>query len=153
MHLREATMKAVERFKPAHDDHLEALAAGINWKQNVTSAVAKGGCVMIQPFSREMGCESFPMAIGGNMGDQCWFVVSEQSKDWPVGTRREFIKLIKSHRDHLLETYQVLWNYVWVDNKSHYRFLRAIGAVFHEEFTESPITGERFQLFTITKEV
>lgn len=151
MHLREATLKAVERFKPAHDDHLEALAAGINWKENMKAAVINGNCVMIQPFGIERAFESFPMAIGGNMGDQCWFVVSEQSKHWSYGTRKEFIRLIKEHRDELLKIYPVLWNYVWEDNKSHYRFLRAIGAVFHDEFTESPITGERFQLFTIRR--
>lgn len=151
MHLREATLKAVSRFKPQHDDHMEALAAGINWKENITKAVTKGGCVMIQPFSKEQGCEAFPLAIGGNMGDQCWFVVSEHLERMPIKSKIEFIKLIKEYRDLMLTKYPVIWNFVWVGNKSHYRFLKAIGAEFHDEFTESPRTGERFQLFTIRR--
>ncbi|NBK20410.1 MAG: DUF2833 domain-containing protein [Spirochaetia bacterium] len=153
MYLGKATMKAVSRFKPHHDDFMEALATGVNWRTNLEEAVTAGGCVMIQPFDAERACEVFPMAIGGNMGDQVWFVTSADSAHWGIKTRMDFRKLIMEYRDKMLEIYPVLWNYVWVGNKSHYRFLKSIGAVFHEEYTESPITGEKFQLFTITKEV
>ncbi|UZT50461.1 hypothetical protein [Enterobacter phage 04_vB_Eclo_IJM] len=43
-------------------------------------------------------------------------------------------------------------NYVWSGNKSHIKFLKLLGAKFHDDWTVSPVTGERFQLFTISKE-
>lgn len=51
------------------------------------------------------------------------------------------------YRDMMLDVYPVLWNYVWVGNGPHKRFLKSIGAVFHEEYTQDG----KFQLFTIRR--
>lgn len=152
MHLSKATNIAVEHFEPHHDDFMEALAAGVNWKKNLEDAVRTGEVVMIQPFDADMGCQYFPMAFGGNIKDQVWFVTSSDSEHWTPSGKLRFHKLIVEHRDMLLETYPVLWNYVWIHNKSHMRFLKSIGAEFHEDYQESPTTGERFQLFTIRRQ-
>lgn len=91
-------------------------------------------------------------AYGGNLGDNVWFLTSHQVSRLRPKAKREFFKCIKEHRDLMLDQYPVIWNYVWSGNKSHIRFLKLLGAKFHDEWTTSPATGERFQLFTISKE-
>lgn len=129
-------------FWPHEDDLAEAKAAGINWHDNVREAIYSE-CLVVSHLGTTL-------ALGGNMGDQCWFVTDKAVAQLDHQDRADFRKIICEYRDVLLKEYNTLWNYVWVGNKNHQRFLRSIGAVFHEEFTESPITGERFQLFTIT---
>lgn len=124
-----------EVFTPAHHDILEAKAAGIE-----PSFPDASECVTLSLYG-------FPLAIGGNCGGQCWFVTSDQVWRLSGKAKREFRKLIMEYRDKLLEKYDTLWNYVWVGNTSHIRFLKTIGAVFHEEYTRDG----QFQLFTITK--
>ena len=89
------------------------------------------------------------LAYGGNQGDCVWFLTSSMTERLNRKNKMEFRNLIMEYRDQMLSQYPVLWNYVWVGNESHKRFLRSIGAVFHDKFTESPTTGEKFQLFTI----
>lgn len=142
MILQPAFNTDLDLFVPHKDDLSEAKAAGVNWEDNLTKAVDEGCFVVLH--------EDLPLAIGGNMGDQCWFVTSWLIDCVDKYQRLAFRKVICEYRDVLLKEYPVLWNYVWVGNENHMRFLRSIGATFHEEFTESPHTGERFQLFTIT---
>lgn len=142
MILQPASLDLLEYFEPHKDDFAEAQAAGISWQANLEAAIDEG-CFMVSDMGQAV-------AFGGNMGDQCWFVTSEVIDEYNTKARLRFRKVICEYRDMLLKDYPVLWNYVWVGNKNHMRFLRSIGATFHEEFTESPLTGERFQLFTIT---
>lgn len=122
-------------FMPSKEDRAEAYAAG----HDATFPDASE-CVT-------MWGRGVPLAIGGNCGDQVWFVTS-----WIVTNRltrvekMEFRKLILEYRDTMLKQYPILWNYVWLGNKSHIRFLKSIGAVFHNEFTGD---CKQFQLFTI----
>lgn len=143
MLLQPALPNDVDLFVPHKDDIAEAKAAGISWEDNVRDAVASGCFAVIHEAGDAL-------ALGGNQGDQCWFVTSWLIDCIDTRQRLAFRKVICEYRDKLLKDYPVLWNYVWVGNQNHMRFLRSIGATFHEEFTESPLTGERFQLFTIT---
>lgn len=135
MYIRNTTEADFEVFKPAHHDILEAEALGIS-----PSFPPAYECVTLD-------FEGFPLAIGGNCGDQCWFVTSDQVWRLNGADKRRFRKVIMEYRDKMLEKYDSLWNYVYVGNTPHIRFLKSIGAVFHNEFTQ----GGKFQLFTITK--
>lgn len=140
MIIRMAGHYDITSFEPAEDDIAEARAAGVNWKECLQ------GDVVAAIYGRDQ-----VLALGGNQGDQCWFVLDEFTESLPVRLKLRFRKLIMGYRDQMLKQYPVLWNYVWVGNKSHIRFLKSIGAEFQDEFTESPITGERFQLFIIKR--
>lgn len=141
MIIRKATTLDVESFSPHSDDLAEALSAGVDWKANLLDAI--GEHTVALEFNGKV------LAIGGNTGDQCWFVTDASITELPKVSRLAFRRAILEYRNAMLSTYEVLWNFVWVGNKNHIRFLESIGAVFHEEYTESPITGDRFQLFTI----
>ncbi|WWO62344.1 internal capsid protein A [Erwinia phage phiEF2] len=87
------------------------------------------------------------LAIGGNQGDQVWFLTSKYVPLFNLKERLEFRRLIIEYRNKMLSQYESIWNFVWVGNKSHIRFLKTIGAVFHNEF----IADGQFQLFTISR--
>lgn len=135
MFIRQTEQDDFDKFTPAYHDILEAQALGIS-----PSFPDASECVTL-----DLG--GFPLAIGGNCGDQCWFVTSDQA--WRLNMKHKlmFRKLIMQYRDQMLERYDSLWNYVWVGNEPHIRFLKSIGAVFHNEYTRDG----QFQLFTITK--
>lgn len=124
-----------EVFTPAYHDILEAKALGIT-----PSFPDASECVTLD-------LNGFPIAIGGNCGDQCWFVTSDQAWRLNRALKVRFHRKICEYRDLMLERYETLWNYVWIGNKPHIRFLKSIGAVFHEDYT----CDGQFQLFTITK--
>lgn len=90
------------------------------------------------------------LAIGGNVDDCVWFLTTNETKSLGPQGKRLFRKTIMEYRDQMLDLYGTIYNHVWVGNKSHHKFLKSIGAVFHEEFLQSPVTGELFQLFTIS---
>lgn len=135
MYIRQTTERDLEVFTPALHDILEANAMGIE-----PSFPPASECVTLSRGDT-------PLAIGGNCEGQCWFVTSAHA--WHLNRRDKltFRRLIMTHRDELLERYEVLWNYVWVGNEPHIRFLKTIGAVFHEEY----LGGGQFQLFTIRR--
>lgn len=124
-----------EVFQPSLDDLKEAQAAGI--KPAFPDA---SKCVTLS-------LDGFPLAIGGHEGDQCWFVTSDQVWRLNRTMKLRFRRLICDYRDQMLSKYDSLWNYVWIGNTNHIRFLKVIGAVFHPVYTR----GGQFQLFTITK--
>ena len=66
MTIRPTKSTDFEVFTPAHHDILEAKAAGIE-----PSFPDASECVTLSLYG-------FPLAIGGNCGDQCWFVTSDQ---------------------------------------------------------------------------
>lgn len=135
MFIRNTVSDDFDKFTPAYHDILEAQAMGIT-----PSFPPASECVTL-----DLG--GFPLAIGGNCGDQCWFVTSDQVWRLNRKNKLKFRKLIIEYRDQMLERYDTLWNYVWIDNGPHIRFLKTIGAVFHNEYTQDG----QFQLFTITK--
>lgn len=135
MHIRQTTERDLEVFIPSHHDILEAHAMGIE-----PSFPPATECVTLS-----LG--DLPLAIGGNCDGQCWFVTSTEALHLSRSDKLRFRELIMEHRDNLLEQYDILWNYVWVGNKPHIRFLKTIGATFHEEYLE----GGQFQLFTIRR--
>lgn len=143
MIIRQTMPIDVENFLPHEDDLAEAIAAGVNWKENLMGALGEHTVSLVH--------NGWVVAIGGNQGDQCWFVTDRCVRYLTNGAKRDFRKAILDYRNKVLKEYPVLWNYVWVGNHNHIRFMESIGATFHQEFTESPRTGERFQLFTITK--
>lgn len=97
-------------------------------------------------------CVGEVFAYGGNQGDNVWFLTSGLVYKLGPKEKLEFIKRISEYRDLMLDQYGTIWNYVWSGNKSHIKFLKLLGAEFHDDWTVSPVTGERFQLFTISKE-
>lgn len=135
MYIRPTLATDIEIFKPSREDRLEAYAAGHD-----ASFPDASECVTLWGDGR-------PLAIGGNCGDQVWFVTSYHVAGLSNEDKRMFRKLIIEYRDKMLEQYETLWNYVWVGNKSHIRFLKTIGAEFHNDFA---LDGQ-FQLFTIKR--
>ena len=134
MHLRIARPNDFDLFTPAHHDLLEAQALGID-----PAYPPAHQCIV-------MDREGFPVAIGGLSGDQVWFITSDQVWRLDRAERLEFRRLIMVYRNNMVKRYGTIWNYVWIGNKPHMRFLRSIGAVFHNEFTGE---FDEFQLFTI----
>lgn len=136
MFIRDSTKEDLQGFIPAYHDVLEAEALGIE-----PSFPDVSECITLDH-------EGVPMAIGGNIEGRCWFVTSEEVWKLPNRFKMEFHRLISEHRDSLLKRHDTLWNYVFVGNKPHIKFLKSIGAVFHKRFTDDG----QFQLFTIVKE-
>ncbi|ALA45096.1 internal virion protein [Enterobacter phage phiEap-1] len=135
MYIRKTISNDFELFTPAYHDLLEAKAMGIE-----PSFPEASECVTLDHGG-------FPLAIGGNQGDQVWFVTSDQVWRLNRALKVRFHRTICEYRDKMLESYPVLWNFVYVGNTPHIRFLKSIGAVFHEEYTRDG----QFQLFTITR--
>lgn len=135
MYIRPTKSTDFEVFTPAHHDILEAEALGIS-----PSFPDASECVT-------MDLNGFPLAIGGNHGDQVWFVTSDQVWRLNRAMKLRFHRVICEYRDKVLEEFPVVWNYVWIGNQPHIKFLKSIGAVFHEEYTAEG----QFQLFTIRR--
>lgn len=135
MFIRPTTEEDFKKFTPAYHDILEAEAMGIE-----PSFPEASECVTLDH-------SDVPLAIGGNVDGQCWFVTSDQVWNLDVADKLKFRRLIIEYRDKMLEQYDTLWNYVYVGNFPHIRFLKSIGAVFHHEYT----ADGKFRLFTITK--
>lgn len=135
MIIRQSTEMDLKLFEPSPEDIAEARAYGI---EPAFPPASECVTMCISPL--------MPLAIGGNEGDQVWFVTSKYVWSLEGKHKREFRKLIMEYRDKMLSQYRVIWNFVWVGNTNHVRFLKSIGAVFHNEFADA---GKQFQLFTI----
>lgn len=136
MHIRHTFRSDTYGFSPHKDDLAEAQAAGHqpSFPEDLT------GCVTLSHDGQ-------PLAIGGNCEEQVWFVTARHVEFLTKAQRLEFRKCIIEYRDKMLDQYPVLWNFVWIGNKSHIRFLKTIGAVFNNTFTPDG----QFQLFTIRR--
>lgn len=124
-----------ERFTPSPEDIAEAKAYGIE-----PSFPPASECVTLSLYG-------FPMAIGGNVGDRCWLVTSDKVEKLSLKAKLKFRKLVIEYRDQMLEQYESLWNFVYIGNEPHIRFLKSIGAEFQEEYT----CDGKFQLFIIRR--
>ncbi|QDH94164.1 putative internal (core) protein [Escherichia phage vB_EcoP-Ro103C3lw] len=147
MFIRKATEQDVRSFEIAIDDVNELMAHDPrrDLKSVLLSHLTPSSVVLVDALGTVY-------AYGGNQGDNVWFLTSRLVSRLSKAEKREFGHHIAAYRDLMLDQFPVLWNYVWSGNKSHIRFLRLLGAKFHPEVTISPVTGERFQLFTISKE-
>lgn len=134
MYIKQTTQQDIDTFKPAYGDLLEAAALGIE-----PQFPEPKHCVSLVDHWQRV------IAIGGNEGDRVWFVTSELIDSLSVQSKREFRRVIMEYRDTMLKTYGTIFNYVYVGNHAHIRFLKSIGAVFHNEFC----ADGKFQLFTI----
>lgn len=151
MFIRKATEEDVQRFlwHLSQDDVDEALAnygTYVGMTERMMSHLTESSVVLTNRSGKVY-------AYGGNQGDNVWFLTSCQVDLLNHKGKRAFIRCISEYRDLMLDQYGTIWNYVWSGNKSHIKFLKLLGAKFHDEWTTSPVTGERFQLFTISKEV
>lgn len=134
MHIVPTTERDLMFFKPASGDLLEAEAMGID-----PQFPPIADCVTL----KMVGC-GLPLAIGGNYGTQVWFVTDEFVEGLSRDGKVAFRKAIVEYRDKMLaENGAPLWNRVFKGNTLHIKFLKSIGAVFHEDYE-----GD-FQLFTI----
>lgn len=147
MYIRKATEQDVRSFEIAIDDINELMAH--DPRRDLESVLLSHLTPSSVVLTNGVG-EVF--AYGGNQGDNVWFLTSGLVNKLRPKEKREFIKRISEYRDLMLDQYGTIWNYVWSDNKSHIKFLKLLGAKFHDDWTISPVTGERFQLFTISKE-
>ena len=147
MYIRKATEQDVMSFEIAIDDINELMAH--DPRRDLESVLLSHLTPSSVVLTDAMGTV---YAYGGNQGDNVWFLTSRLVSRLSKDEKREFGLHIARYRDLMLDQFPVLWNYVWSGNKSHIRFLRLLGAKFHHEVTISPVTGERFQLFTISKE-
>lgn len=146
MHIRKATIQDVSRFMPTVEDINEFKANNPNrdLMDVLTSHLTESSVVLMDGPN--------VLAYGGNQGDCVWFLTDHRSLFLTGRQRHEFFEHIVAYRDLMLGQYPVIWNFVWSGNKSHIKLLKRIGAKFHNEWATSPVTGERFQLFTISKE-
>lgn len=146
MHIRKATKADINTFLPSPDDirEFEANNPHRDLRETLSLHLTESS-VVLQHGSKVL-------AYGGNQGDCVWFLTEHHSLFLRYPEKLQFIECISEYRDLMLDQYGTIWNYVWSGNKSHIRFLKLLGAKFHDEWTESPVTGERFQLFTISKE-
>ena len=147
MYIRKATEQDVRSFEIAIDDINELMAH--DPRRDLESVLLSHLTPSSVVLTDALGTV---YAYGGNQGDNVWFLTSRLVSRLSKDEKREFGLHIARYRDLMLDQFPVLWNYVWSGNKSHIRFLRLLGAKFHHEVTISPVTGERFQLFTISKE-
>lgn len=147
MYIRKATEQDVRSFEIAIDDINELMAH--DPRRDLESVLLSHLTPSSVVLTDALGTV---YAYGGNQGDNVWFLTSRLVSRLSKDEKREFGLHIARYRDLMLDQFPVLWNYVWSGNKSHIRFLRLLGAKFHPEVTISPVTGERFQLFTISKE-
>lgn len=147
MYIRKATEQDVRSFEIAIDDINELMAH--DPRRDLESVLLSHLTPSSVVLTDALGTV---YAYGGNQGDNVWFLTSRLVSRLSKDEKREFGLHITRYRDLMLDQFPVLWNYVWSGNKSHIRFLRLLGAKFHHEVTVSPVTGERFQLFTISKE-
>lgn len=147
MYIRKATEQDVRSFEIAIDDINELMAH--DPRRDLESVLLSHLTPSSVVLTDALGAV---YAYGGNQGDNVWFLTSRLVSRLSKAEKREFGLHIARYRDLMLDQFPVLWNYVWSGNKSHIRFLRLLGAKFHPEVTISPVTGERFQLFTISKE-
>lgn len=147
MYIRKATEQDVRSFEIAIDDINELMAH--DPRRDLESVLLSHLTPSSVVLTDALGTV---YAYGGNQGDNVWFLTSRLVSRLSKDEKREFGLHIARYRDLMLDQFPVLWNYVWSGNKSHIRFLRLLGAKFHHEVTVSPVTGERFQLFTISKE-
>lgn len=147
MYIRKATEQDVLSFEIAIDDINELMAHDPrrDLKSVLLSHLTQSSVVLADAVGTVY-------AYGGNQGDNVWFVTSRLVSRLTKAEKREFGLHIARYRDLMLDQFPIIWNYVWSGNKSHIRFLRLLGAKFHPEVTISPVTGESFQLFTISKE-
>lgn len=147
MYIRKATEQDVMSFEIAIDDIKELAAHDPrrDLKSVLLSHLTQSSVVLVDVVGTVY-------AYGGNQGDNVWFVTSRLVSRLTKAEKREFGLHIARYRDLMLDQFPILWNYVWSGNKSHIRFLRLLGAKFHPEVIISPVTGESFQLFTISKE-
>lgn len=147
MYIRKATEQDVRSFEIAIDDINELMAHDPrrDLKSVLLSHLTPSSVVLTNGVG-----EVF--AYGGNQGDNVWFLTSSLVSRLSKAEKREFGLHIARYRDLMLDQFPVLWNYVWIGNSSHIRFLKLLGAKFHDEWITSPITGERFILFTISRE-
>ncbi|QVV96884.1 core protein [Kosakonia phage Kc166A] len=146
MHIRKATLQDVSRIVITGDDLMEFEAYNPNRDLTATliSHLTESSVVLINNGS--------VLAYGGNSGDCVWFLTDDRVNYLTYVEKLCMLEQIKAYRDLMLDQYGTIWNYVWINNKSHIKFLKRLGAEFHEEWSESPVTGERFQLFTIRRE-
>lgn len=147
MYIRKATEQDVRSFEIAIDDINELMAH--DPRRDLESVLLSHLTPSSVVLTDALGTV---YAYGGNQGDNVWFLTSRLVSRLSKAEKREFGLHIARYRDLMLDQFPVLWNYVWSGNKSHIRFLRLLGAKFHPEVTVSPVTGESFQLFTISKE-
>lgn len=134
MYITKCLQHDADKFEPCVADVLEAHAMGVSdltiTPDENTVALLKGDSVL---------------ALGGNTGDQVWFLTSAEVGQLSLKERLEFRRLIMDYRDLMLTRYPTLWNYVWLGNKAHRRFLKSIGATFKDEY----LLDGQFQLFII----
>lgn len=134
MYITETTERDIALFRPAKGDLLEAEAMGIDPKFPPIA-----DCVTL----KTTGC-GLPLAIGGNYGRQVWFVTDENVHNLTRHGKMDFKEAIIKYRNKMLkEQGAPLWNRVYKGNHFHIKFLKSIGAVFHDDYE-----GD-FQLFTI----
>lgn len=85
------------------------------------------------------------IALGGfDETGMVWLLMTTEPMNFAV--RRDFLRVIRSFRDYVLRSVNVLYNVVAEDNHDHIRLLTAMGASFGQSET---INGKRFLTFNI----
>ena len=73
-----------------------------------------------------------------------WMLCTKKVEEHPIA----FLRYCKTYLKDLLDTKPLMWNYVWLGNELHVKWLKWMGATFGETTT---INGEPFQYFYFSK--
>lgn len=147
MYIRKATLQDVSRLVLSGDDlrEFEAYNPYRDLNETLMGHLTDSSVVLVDGAN--------VLAYGGNLGDCVWFLTDQRVNFLSYTKKMEMLERIKAYRDLMLDQYGTIWNYVWVGNKSHIKFLKRLGAKFHDDKRSvSGKTEESFMLFTISKE-
>jgi len=79
-------------------------------------------------------------AIGGIKNHVVWMLCTVSVEKHPV----KFLRFIRGYYEETIKQQKMLWNYALKENELHIRWLRWLGATFHDEIT---IQGKTFVRF------
>ena len=79
-------------------------------------------------------------AIGGIESHMVWMMCTKAVEENPV----TFLRFIRRYYRETIGDYNMLWNYALTDNELHIRWLRWLGATFHDHIE---VQGKDFVRF------
>lgn len=86
-------------------------------------------------------------AIGGYYSHVVWMLCTNKVEQNKI----KFLRFIKDYYSKVIEKEEWLYNYVWLGNELHVKWLKWLGATFKEEIYKGTNDSE-FMLFTFSKE-
>lgn len=135
MKIVRCTEKHLDNFKPSKSDLEEAKEAGIEPHivpdDNTVALLDESGRVLLVG-----GHERYINPSYMQTWCKVWFVTSELVESLGIHDKITLVKALREYRDELKGMYDVLFNYVYVNNETHVRLLKALGAKFPDGYSQ-----------------